>query len=111
MNNNHMLRILFLFSFSFSTLLTDAQQSTLKQIISSVDSFNTNLPAEQLYLHLDKQNYSVGDTLWFKAYLLERTTHAYSSLSGILYVELISDSNRLIKRLSFPAAYGVSWGQ
>ena len=112
MIKNLSLKIIFVFNFFLSTFFINAQQSsTLKQVIASVDTFNTKLPAEQLYLHFDKNNYATGDTIWFKAYLLERATHAYSPLSGILYVELISDSNRLVKRLSFPAAYGVSWGQ
>ncbi|HUS01225.1 MAG TPA: hypothetical protein VMY77_05840 [Chitinophagaceae bacterium] len=114
MKKHFVLTIICTFYFSISGSLIIAQPraiNTLQRILAAVDSFNISLPAEQLYLHFDKNNYAVGDTLWFKAYLLKRSTNEYSPLSGILYVELISDSNRLVKRLSFPAAYGLSWGQ
>lgn len=112
---SHTLKIIFTLYLSLGAFITGAQKipgvNSLQQVIASVDSFNVKLPAEQLYIHFDKSNYSINDTVWFKAYILLRNTHAYSPLSGILYVELIADSNRLVRRLSFPAAYGLSWGQ
>jgi len=82
----------------------------VKKLIELVDSFNTRLPAEKLYLHFDKPYYAVGDTMWFKAYLFQAATHAGAN-SGLLYVELIDDSERVVKRMSFPVGYGISWGQ
>ena len=106
------LRITCIFCFFLFTFFSKAQQPiSLQSIIAAVDTFNVTFPAEQLYLHFDKNDYAIGDTVWFKAYLVKRSTHEYSPLSGIIYVELISDSNRVVKRFSFPAAYGVSWGQ
>jgi len=114
MKKDHTLKIICTFYFFLCAFFVDAQRpgiNTLQQLITSIDSFNARLPAEQLYLHFDKNDYAIGDTVWFKAYLLQRSSHAYSPLSGILYVELISDSGHLVKRMSFPAAYGLSWGQ
>jgi len=82
----------------------------VQKIIGLVDSFNARLPSEKLYLHFDKPYYAVGDTMWFKAYLFQAATHTWSS-SGLLYVELINDSDKLIRRMSFPVGYGISWGQ
>ncbi|HSC38468.1 MAG TPA: hypothetical protein VLD19_11365, partial [Chitinophagaceae bacterium] len=84
---------------------------SVKTIIGMVDSFNTKLPSEKLYLHFDKPYYAVGDTMWFKAYLFQGATNTWSPLSGLLYIELISDSDKLVKRMSFPIGYGISWGQ
>ena len=81
------------------------------RIIALVDSFNRRLPAEKLFLHFDKSYYAIGDTIWFKAYLFQAATYGWSPLSGLLYVELINDSSRQIKRMSIPVNYGVSWGQ
>lgn len=113
MRKHYLLKIICLFYFSFTAITLKAQPAvrTLQQLVAVVDSFNAMLPSEQLYVHFDKTDYATGDTVWFKAYLFQHTTHAYSPLSGVLYVEVISDSNRLIKRLSFPAAFGLSWGQ
>ena len=107
-------KILFIL-FSLITVITNAQNitggSSIKQIMATVDTFNSRLPSEQLYLHFDKPYYAVGDTIWFKAYLFETTTHAYSAISGLLYIELITDSNKVIKRLSVPVSFGISWAQ
>lgn len=115
MKKDHTLKVICTLYFSLCAFYSNAQKTStlnsLQQIISSVDSFNVKLPAEQLYIHFDKKNFAIGDTIWLKAYLLQRSTHAYSPLSGILYVEIISDSNKLIKRISIPAAYGLAWGQ
>jgi len=82
-----------------------------KQLIAAVDSFNARRPAEELFLHFDKPYYAVGDTIWFKAYLFRAATHDYSPFSGVLYVDLINDSSKKVRRMSVPVNFGVSWGQ
>lgn len=81
------------------------------RIISLVDSFNKRLSPEKLFLHFDKPYYAIGDTIWFKAYLFQAATYAWSPLSGLLYVDLINDSSKQIRRMSLPVNFGVSWGQ
>ena len=98
--------------FSFIVISLSAQQPhSIKEILASIETYNSKLPREQLYLHFDKPYYSVGDTIWFKAYLLEATTHSYAAGSGLLYVELLDDSNRVLKLISYPVSYGITWGQ
>jgi len=100
--------------FSVGALAASAQRPSLqsaKQIIAVIDSFNTRLPAEKLFLNVDKPYYAIGDTIWFKAYLFQAATHVYSPLSGLLYVELINNSSHQVKRISVPVNIGVSFGQ
>ena len=96
---------------SFLPAGAQTPKTSARKIMAMVDSFNARLPAEKLYLHFDKSYYAVGDTIWFKAYLFQGNTYAWSPLSGLLYVELINDSDRVVRRMSFPAEYGISWGQ
>ncbi len=44
---------------------------------------------EKVYLHTDKPYYSAGEEIWFKAYLVNATTHEPSEKSCYVYVELI----------------------
>jgi len=44
---------------------------------------------EKVYLHTDKPYYSAGEEIWFKAYLVNATTHEPSEKSNFVYVELI----------------------
>ena len=36
--------------------------------------FNRHFPQEKVYLHMDNRSYCVGDTIWFKAYVMNATT-------------------------------------
>lgn len=45
-------------------------------------------PAEKAYLHLDRDLYSAGESIWFSAYMVNGSTHLPGSLSTVLYVSL-----------------------
>ena len=93
-----------------SGLLVKAQQpASIKTLISKVDDYNAKLPAEKLYLQFDKPYYFIGDTIWFKGYLTNSILN-YSSLSSRLYVDLVNDSNKVVKHFIFPVSFGLSWG-
>jgi len=82
----------------------------IKAIVNTIDTLRSNLPAEKLYLQTDKPYYAPGDTLRFKAYLLDADFLEPSTRSGLLYVELDDASNKAVKRIMAPLASGVSWG-
>ncbi|NNU33971.1 hypothetical protein HK413_07050 [Mucilaginibacter sp. S1162] len=83
----------------------------LLRIKAPLDSFNRRLPVEKVYLHTDKPYYNIGDTLWFKAYLLDGVNLTASKLSGLLYVELDDDSTQMVRRISILIKEGLGWGQ
>lgn len=102
--------LLLLSSFLFFSNSRAQQPATsIKSVIAKVDTFNSHFPVEKLYLQFDKPYYAVGDTLWFKGYLVNQTL-AYSPLSARIYVELVNDSNKVIKRMAFPTTVGITWG-
>ncbi|MVN90857.1 hypothetical protein [Mucilaginibacter aquatilis] len=82
----------------------------LNSVITTVNSTTEKLAIEKLYLQTDKQSYQAGDTLWFKGYLLNEASLSSSTKSGLLYVELASDSNRLVKRVMLPVYMGLTYG-
>jgi hypothetical protein len=93
-----------------NTMATTGDKS-LAMITAPLDSFNMRLPAEKVYLQTDKPYYSIGDTLWFKAYLLDKVNLTGSKISGLLYVELHTDSSDMVRRISIAIKDGVGWGQ
>lgn len=62
------------------------------------ESGTDNLPLEKLYLHLDKSFYATGESIWFKAYLMDGRTHTPTTLSEIIYVELIGPDKNTISQ-------------
>jgi hypothetical protein len=85
-------------------------KQNLNQIITKLNAQNDSLSIEKLYLQTDKPTYLAGDTLWFKAYLLNASFLTYSNKSGVLYLELSNDSNRLIQRIMVPVNGGMAYG-
>jgi hypothetical protein len=65
---------------------------------------------EKLYLQFDKPYYAIGDTIWFKAYLFNAAYVAAFEKSGIMYIDIASDSNKVIKQYKLPVVSGSSWG-
>jgi hypothetical protein len=93
------------------TTKRDSPDKNIKAITDSVNSFNRGLPVEKVYVHIDKPYYNIGDTLWFKSYLLDGVNLTPSKLSGLLYVELDNDSSEVVRRICVPVKQGVGWGQ
>lgn len=58
-----------------------------------------SLSQEKLYLQTDKPYYNAGETLWFKAYLLNASTHEGSDKSNFIYVELIDKADSVHSRV------------
>ena len=51
---------------------------------------------EKLWLHLNQPYYAAGDTIWFRAYLLDAMTHRQDTLSNFIYVDLFDRAKRLV---------------
>ncbi|KAA0990660.1 TonB-dependent receptor plug domain-containing protein [Dyadobacter aurulentus] len=66
-----------------------AEEDFTKLISGKLEKFRQMYPVEKAYLHLDKPYYMTGDTLWYKAYLVEGSLHFADSASNLLYVDLI----------------------
>lgn len=53
---------------------------------------------EKVYLHTDNNCYYVGDTIWYKAYVLNADNLKPEALSKVLYVELLTPDGYLVER-------------
>jgi TonB-dependent SusC/RagA subfamily outer membrane receptor len=86
-----------------------AQEDFTTTITARLQKFRSVYPHEKAYLHLDKPYYSVGDTLWFKSYLVEGATHHADSASTLLYVDLIEQNtgkNVALRRVQLDGGLG-----
>ncbi|UOE51978.1 hypothetical protein MTO98_12895 [Mucilaginibacter sp. SMC90] len=95
---------------SASLFAQDSPRAFINNIILKADTFARGRAVEKIYLQTDKPKYEAGDTLWFKGYLLEEPDLRAVTKSGVLYVELANDSNRVIKRLMLPLFEGLAFG-
>ncbi|WP_207533217.1 carboxypeptidase-like regulatory domain-containing protein [Desertivirga arenae] len=80
-------------------------------MVEIVNRFTEEQAAEKLYVHTDKESYNTNDTLWCKTYLFNAAFLSSTSKSGIMYMEIANDSNRVVKRIMLPVYLGLSVGQ
>ncbi len=75
----------------YSILNFGANDTILYDYIRNCVKFNEKFPQEKVYLHMDNRSYFIGDTIWFKAYVMNASTLHPTQLSGVLYVELLNE--------------------
>jgi len=97
---------------SFLTLTSWAQSRqkgiNLNTIVEKTNTLATQQPVEKVYLHFDKPYYAVGDTMWFKSYLTSH--HQLSTLSKVLYIEVLNSRDSLVKTTMIPISQGTGNG-
>jgi hypothetical protein len=90
---------------------SSTQAQYIQQLVSSAQKMQETKPREMMYLQYDKPSYIIGDTMWFSAFLLDAHSYTPSTKSGIAYVELITESNSLQKRLAIHIINGHGFAQ
>jgi alpha-2-macroglobulin-like protein len=99
-------QLLFLFVISinaFSQSLTEKMESILNQI-------GNNIPADQLFLHIDRNIYHPGDTIRFQAYIRDRQTGVFETKSCALYVLLLNSNHATIDSARFRIFFSTASG-
>lgn len=76
---------------------------------STLSKMATDYPTEKAYLHYDKSSYYAGETIWFKAYLMEGIYPAIQSKT--LYIDWIDDKGTVLSHTVSPVVDAVTNGQ
>ncbi|HOZ85609.1 MAG TPA: hypothetical protein PK191_08975, partial [Niabella sp.] len=94
---------------SLVTLLVFNQFLLAQSIEQKFLDWTQQNPIEKIYLHIDRENYHAGQTIWFKGYF----TNGFvpSANSSNLYVELLNNRSEVVVRNIFPVYLGSTAGQ
>ncbi|MEO5945754.1 MAG: hypothetical protein ABIP79_02985 [Chitinophagaceae bacterium] len=84
-------------------------QTAAQNIDSTIDKYANEYAQERAYLHFDKATYGAGETIWFKAYLLEGITPAFSSKT--FYIDWTDDKGNLLSQTVSPLQAATTNGQ
>ena len=71
-----------------------------QQYDSLLNELSSKYPQEKIYLQLDKSFYNAGETLWFKAYILNGNIP--SQISKTMYAELVNEQGTALQRKTMP---------
>lgn len=98
--------LLMLSSFAFSPVMAQKSQ---QQVDAAIASFADRFSPERAYLHYDKQAYTVGETIWFKAYVMNEVMPALETKT--FYTDFLDEKGNILQHTSSPMIDGVTNGQ
>ena len=82
----------------------------LDNLLTQLEVFNNTYPQEKIHLQTDKPYYSVGEDIWFKAYVVDARQNFLSNQSKILYIDLLDDRDSVRQTLLLPVQNGLASG-
>ncbi|HEY8930795.1 MAG TPA: TonB-dependent receptor plug domain-containing protein, partial [Mucilaginibacter sp.] len=86
-----------------------AGDTAINALPAGLAEYYATYPTEKAYLQFDKPYYAIGDTVYFKAYVVIREQHKLSALSGVLNVDLINPDNKIVRTEKLQLIAGVAW--
>lgn len=75
-----------------------------------IDQMISQYIQEKVYVHLDKNHYVSGDTIWLRAHKVNAMAHTQDTLSRYVYVELVDPGDSLTARIKIRNIDGVYGG-
>lgn len=87
------------------------QTDSLAQFVRNIVTYNNMIMQEKVYLHFDNTGYFMGETIWFKAYVVNPMSNRPNILSRVLYVELLTPEGRVMQTHKLKIENGQCHGQ
>ncbi len=99
-----MKRIIFITLLTLSALPLLAQlaadstgRNNLDNLVLRSVAIETLFPEERVYLHFDNTAYYLTETIWFKAYVVSGAENKPTTVSKVLYVELVAPEGYVVE--------------
>ena len=94
----------------FPAVQGELADDSLRTLASQVVAYARNTPQEIVSVHMDNNCYFLGDTIWYKAYVLRDGKMTPSDISCVLYAELFNQDGYLVERQSLRLRNGMGSG-
>lgn len=88
----------------------DPIKSLLDKIEQKLQTYTVNYHPEKIYVHLDKPQYVGGETMWFKAYLVDASTRQPIAGEEVVHVDLLNQEGEAVERIHLKAIQGKAEG-
>ncbi|HTF20540.1 MAG TPA: hypothetical protein VK658_20850 [Chryseolinea sp.] len=92
------------------SITATAQQQALDSLVRKFNAYRTVATTEKVYVHIDQDVCLTGETMWFKVYLLNASSHEPSKLSKVAYVEVLDNVNHAVLQTKIAVSNGVGSG-
>lgn len=81
----------------YKSPVTIDNEDSQHRIIDSLNTYKYAQTPEKVFLHTNKNTYSNRENMWFKAYLVNGVDHRPQTESKVLYIDLISPQDTVVK--------------
>lgn len=95
------LRILISYFLLLATGASAQEDAMLTSLKQRFGLYTERAVQEKMYVHVDRPLYLVGETIWFKAYILNGATHRFLDLSKVGYLEVLDSENNAVIQTKF----------
>jgi hypothetical protein len=102
-------RIFCHFAMILVCLVCNFYSAGAQAIETTIESYANLYSPERIYLHYDKPAYTAGESIWFKAYMMNEVIPADESKT--LYIDWIDDKGNLLSHGVSPLVEAVTNGQ
>ena len=96
--------------FTLLIILTILHKGFGQDIPNMAGIQDTSVVYEKVYLHVDREYYAPGDTIWFKSYLVSGMTNKLEAGYKNVYVQLISPVGKVVSNRMLMSVIGTSHG-
>lgn len=93
----------------FLLLLCLSGLAQAQPVAQKLEDFAAKFSPERAYLHYDKSSYFPGETIWFKAYVMNEVAPALESKN--FYIDWIDEKGQILQHTVAPLVDGVTNGQ
>lgn len=81
--------------YSLVVVAAFAQQPS-EELQRQFANYQQQAKQEKLFVHTDKSFYLTGETIWFRIYNVDASSHKASSISKVAYVEILNNEGRAV---------------
>ncbi len=75
-----------------------SQEPANTSLIATFQQYQSDHYQEKVFIHTDKNFYLAGETIWMKAYVTDGFFHALSTLSKVVYIEILDKNQNPVLR-------------
>lgn len=100
-----------LFILCTANVYAQSSDTIFSRYFRYAQNFADAYPREKVSLHLDNASYYLGDTIWFKAYVVMAEQNLPTTISKPLYVELLDQLGNVVERQIIQLTDGEGTGQ
>lgn len=95
---------------SATAFLSLEETPFIRMLRSKLLAYNESYPEEKVYVQTDKPFYKPGEDIWFNVSVLNSNSHHPTTISDVVYVELIDPKGNVASKVNLVVVDGTAHG-